>query len=46
MEFLWNLFAFIIALSLLIIAHEFGHFLIARRCGIFVEYFSIGFGKI
>ncbi|MGP1930017.1 MAG: site-2 protease family protein, partial [Arsenophonus sp. ET-DL12-MAG3] len=40
------LFAFIIALSLLIIAHEFGHFLIARRCGIFVEYFSIGFGKI
>ncbi|MGP1929562.1 MAG: sigma E protease regulator RseP [Arsenophonus sp. ER-BJ3-MAG3] len=46
MEFLWSLFAFIIALSLLIIAHEFGHFLIARRCGIFVEYFSIGFGKI
>lgn len=45
MGFFWNLFAFIIALGALIIAHEFGHFYIARRCGIYVEHFSIGFGK-
>ncbi|MGP1931349.1 MAG: sigma E protease regulator RseP [Arsenophonus sp. ET-YP4-MAG3] len=45
MNFFWSLAAFIIALSVLIITHEFGHFWVARRCGIHVEYFSIGFGK-
>ncbi|POB71761.1 zinc metallopeptidase RseP, partial [Vibrio vulnificus] len=25
--------------------HEFGHFWVARRCGVKVEKFSIGFGK-
>ncbi|MNU11097.1 Regulator of sigma-E protease RseP [compost metagenome] len=25
--------------------HEFGHFWVARRCGVRVERFSIGFGK-
>jgi regulator of sigma E protease len=29
----------------LITVHEFGHFWVARRCGIRVERFSIGFGK-
>ena len=42
---LWNLAAFIIALGVLITVHEFGHFWVARRCGIRVERFSIGFGK-
>ncbi|MGP1939209.1 MAG: sigma E protease regulator RseP [Arsenophonus sp. ET-DL9-MAG3] len=45
MNFLWSLAAFIIALSVLIITHELGHFWVARRCGIYVEHFSIGFGK-
>ncbi|HGJ5907564.1 MAG TPA: sigma E protease regulator RseP [Arsenophonus nasoniae] len=45
MGFLWSLAAFIIALGVLIIVHEFGHFWVARRCGIYVERFSIGFGK-
>ncbi len=45
MEFFWSLATFIIALGVLIIAHEFGHFLVARCCGIYVERFSIGFGK-
>lgn len=45
MGFLWNLAAFIIALSVLIIVHEFSHFWVARRCDIYVERFSIGFGK-
>lgn len=45
MGILWNLAAFIIALGILITVHEFGHFWVARRCGVYVERFSIGFGK-
>ncbi|BDM65316.1 zinc metalloprotease [Shewanella sp. NFH-SH190041] len=44
-DFLWNLGSFIVALGLLITAHEYGHFWVARRCGVKVERFSIGFGK-
>ncbi len=40
-----SLFAFIIGLSLLIAVHEFGHFWVARRLGVKVLRFSIGFGK-
>ncbi|WP_340614136.1 sigma E protease regulator RseP [Xenorhabdus thailandensis] len=46
MDILWNLAAFIVALGILITVHEFGHFWVARRCGIYVERFSIGFGKV
>ncbi|GLP96715.1 sigma E protease regulator RseP [Paraferrimonas sedimenticola] len=42
---LWNLGAFIVALGILIAIHEYGHFWVARRCGVKVERFSIGFGK-
>ena len=42
---LWNIGAFIVALGLLVAVHEFGHFWVARRCGVKVERFSIGFGK-
>ncbi|MGF1684281.1 sigma E protease regulator RseP [Photobacterium minamisatsumaniensis] len=42
---LWNLGAFLLALGILIAVHEFGHFWVARRCGVYVERFSIGFGK-
>lgn len=45
MGILWNLAAFIIVLGILITVHEFGHFWVARRCGVYVECFSIGFGK-
>lgn len=45
MSILWNLGSFILALGILIAAHEFGHFWVARRCGVYVERFSIGFGK-
>ena len=27
------------------LVHEFGHFIVARRCGVRVEAFSIGFGR-
>ncbi|WP_318494158.1 sigma E protease regulator RseP [Photobacterium leiognathi] len=44
-EFIRNLSAFLAALGILIAVHEFGHFWVARRCGVYVERFSIGFGK-
>jgi len=37
--------SFIVALAILIAVHEFGHFWVARRCGVKVLKFSIGFGK-
>ena len=39
-----SLVSFIIVLSILVIAHEFGHFIAAKRMGVRVEKFSIGFG--
>ena len=44
-SFLWSLGAFIIALGILVAVHEWGHFYVARLCGVQVERFSIGFGK-
>jgi regulator of sigma E protease len=35
----------LIILSILVVAHEWGHFIVARMCGIRVDDFSIGFGK-
>ncbi|WP_025673619.1 sigma E protease regulator RseP [Salinivibrio socompensis] len=43
--FLWNAAAFIVALGILVAIHEYGHFWVARRCGVKVERFSIGFGR-
>jgi len=40
-----KLFAFLSGLAVLIFVHELGHFLAARKCGVIVEKFSIGFGK-
>lgn len=42
---LWSLASFLVALGVLITVHEWGHFWVARRCGVKVERFSIGFGK-
>lgn len=36
--------SFIIVLSILVIVHEFGHFIVAKRTGVRVEKFSVGFG--
>ena len=36
---------FLIVLSILVVAHEWGHFIVARLFGIRVDDFSIGFGK-
>ncbi|WP_330926791.1 sigma E protease regulator RseP [Candidatus Sororendozoicomonas aggregata] len=37
--------AFLITLGVLVSIHEYGHFWVARRCGVKVLRFSIGFGK-
>ena len=39
-----SIIAFVVAFGILVLVHEFGHFWIARKVGIFVEKFSIGFG--
>jgi regulator of sigma E protease len=44
MTFFSTLVAFVVALGLLIVFHEFGHYLVARWCGVKVMRFSIGFG--
>lgn len=44
MELLSTLLATVVALGLLVTIHEYGHFWVARRCGIKVLRFSIGFG--
>jgi regulator of sigma E protease len=36
---------FILVLSILVFVHEWGHYIVARMCGVKVEVFSIGFGK-
>ncbi|OHV10476.1 RIP metalloprotease RseP [Kushneria phosphatilytica] len=45
MGILQNILAVIVVLGVLITIHEFGHFWVARRCGIRVLRFSVGFGR-
>jgi regulator of sigma E protease len=45
MSLLQTLVAFVVALGLLIIVHEFGHYVVARLCGVKVLRFSVGFGR-
>ncbi|MFY8094153.1 MAG: RIP metalloprotease RseP [Niveispirillum sp.] len=43
--FVWNYgVMFLVVLTILVFVHEMGHFLVARRNGVRVEVFSIGFG--
>ena len=44
-NFLYSAAAFLVVLGILIVVHEFGHFWVARRLGVKVLRFSIGFGK-
>ena len=36
--------AFIVLIGVMVVVHEFGHFFVAKVCGVRVEAFSIGFG--
>ncbi len=41
-----TLFIFLLILSSVIVVHEFGHFIIAKKMGVRVERFSLGFGPL
>ena len=43
--FLGSVWWMIVSLGLLVTFHEFGHYWVARRCGVRVLRFSVGFGK-
>ncbi|MGD8498586.1 MAG: RIP metalloprotease RseP [Chromatiales bacterium] len=45
MSFLVSVAAFIVAIGVLVTVHEFGHYWVARRLGVKVLRFSVGFGK-
>ncbi|MFA5826029.1 MAG: site-2 protease family protein, partial [Gallionellaceae bacterium] len=40
-----TLLAFIVAIAVLVVFHELGHYLVARACNVKVLRFSLGFGK-
>lgn len=44
-QFLISVFGFLLSISILVAVHEWGHFFVARRFGIKVLRFSIGFGR-
>src|SRR5580658_2907815 len=43
-EFLVSIVAFVVLVGLMVVVHEFGHFAVAKLCGVRVESFSVGFG--
>lgn len=45
MNLLTTIAAFVFALGTLIVIHEFGHYIVARWCGVKVLRFSLGFGR-
>ena len=45
MNLLQTVLAFVVALGVLIVVHEYGHYLAARLCNVRVLRFSVGFGR-
>ena len=43
-DFFVSALAFIVLIGIMVVVHEFGHFAVAKLCGVRVEAFSIGFG--
>ena len=44
--FVWTVVFFVIALSIIVFVHEYGHYIVGRWSGIHAEVFSIGFGPV
>ena len=42
----WTLLAFVVALSIIVAVHEYGHYIVGRWTGIDAEVFSLGFGPV
>jgi len=45
LDFIYSIAGFILALGILVTVHEFGHFWVARKLGVKVLKFSVGFGR-
>lgn len=45
LDMLWSVGGFLVAISVLVAFHELGHYWVARRCGVKVLRFSVGFGR-
>ena len=46
LNFSAKMLVFLAGLAALIFVHELGHFLVARKTGVVVENFSLGFGPV
>lgn len=46
MSVITSILALIVTLGILVTIHEYGHYWVARRCGVKVLRFSVGFGKV
>jgi regulator of sigma E protease len=44
--FFWMIIAFVVALSVIVAIHEYGHYIVGRWTGIHAEVFSLGFGPV
>ena len=45
-NFAFMIVAFVVALSIIVAIHEYGHYIVGRWCGIHAEVFSLGFGPV
>lgn len=45
-NFAFTILAFVVALSIIVAIHEYGHYIVARISGIHAEVFSLGFGPV
>ncbi len=43
---MWTVVSFIVALSIIVFVHEYGHYIVGRWTGIHAEVFSLGFGPV
>ena len=46
MNFIITLLILFVMLGLIISIHEFGHFIAAKKCGVYVDEFSLGMGPL
>lgn len=44
--FVWTVAAFVLALSVIVAIHEYGHYIVGRWSGIHADVFSLGFGPV
>jgi regulator of sigma E protease len=43
---IWTILAFVLALSVIVAIHEYGHYIVGRWSGIHADVFSLGFGPV